>query len=568
MEQPSDQKNTVKPPFYQRKEFPPLAIFGAFLLILFLATAFSGRPPSIDRISQEDNLSAEIVTIAGRNFGAPGTGGEVHIGDLALTQSNYLKWSEEEIVVSIPREVSSGIISVVTKDGRCRGDIYMNPDEIPRRTSYRGPLVGGLSAENLTPGRLLVIRGDRFGSDRGTGRVSFSQIIPQDGRRDRMTLAEQLVNASAADLDYVSWSKTEIAVRVPDGAKTGLVMVATDQGQSNYKYITVIPQPGKKSLDKRTTYRLRLGVFVSVSDATLPNALTVFLPAPVSAPEQRNITVASGAASVVSADSFPGVIRTPDGELRYARRNLVPGTLDRVTVEYTLDRFEVNTIIDASLAVGTYDREGEFYRVFTAEDPFISYTHPAVAAFARGLALAGLNPYQAARAVYDFIRERLTPEGAAGAAPDADWCRLVPEQRGDAWLYTALFTALARKAGLPARPVAGLVIDRSGTVHPHYWSEFYLPDFGWVPVDPWLGEGVTYRGAPLPDDPAAYYFGNLDNRHITLARGYSTPAPADAQSRLAAGSGPLSLRSFDQEASGGLKRYSVTWEPLSAGRVE
>jgi transglutaminase-like putative cysteine protease len=48
-----------------------------------------------------------------------------------------------------------------------------------------------------------------------------------------------------------------------------------------------------------------------------------------------------------------------------------------------------------------------------------------------------------------------------------------------------LFVALARAAGLPARPVAGLLL-RDGRFYYHAWAEVYLGD--WVPVDPMLGD--------------------------------------------------------------------------------
>ena len=48
-----------------------------------------------------------------------------------------------------------------------------------------------------------------------------------------------------------------------------------------------------------------------------------------------------------------------------------------------------------------------------------------------------------------------------------------------------LYVALARAAGLPARPVAGLV-DLGGRFYYHAWPEVYLGD--WVAVDPTLDQ--------------------------------------------------------------------------------
>lgn len=64
--------------------------------------------------------------------------------------------------------------------------------------------------------------------------------------------------------------------------------------------------------------------------------------------------------------------------------------------------------------------------------------------------------------------------------------------------YALLFTALARSAGLPARPVWGLKRvppgqdKRFGDITSHNWAEFYVAGVGWVPVDPQRPESIGF----------------------------------------------------------------------------
>jgi transglutaminase-like putative cysteine protease len=61
---------------------------------------------------------------------------------------------------------------------------------------------------------------------------------------------------------------------------------------------------------------------------------------------------------------------------------------------------------------------------------------------------------------------------------------------GDCNEHTALYVALARAAGLPARIAVGLVQMR-GAFYYHAWAEVYLEESGgglWLPVDPTLNE--------------------------------------------------------------------------------
>lgn len=60
--------------------------------------------------------------------------------------------------------------------------------------------------------------------------------------------------------------------------------------------------------------------------------------------------------------------------------------------------------------------------------------------------------------------------------------------------YTMLFAALCRAAGVPARPVWGIVFLPKG-FGSHNWDEVYIAGVGWVPVDPQRTE--TFGWLPI-----------------------------------------------------------------------
>ncbi len=122
------------------------------------------------------------------------------------------------------------------------------------------------------------------------------------------------------------------------------------------------------------------------------------------------------------------------------------------------------------------------------------------------------NPYRIARRIFDYIRTTLEYklEGGWNVAP-------VVLQRGTGSCseYSFSFIALCRAAGLPARYVGAVVVrgdDASLDEYFHRWPEVYLPNYGWVPVDPQGGDKDLARDR-------ANSIGRLSNRFLVTTQG-------------------------------------------------
>lgn len=102
---------------------------------------------------------------------------------------------------------------------------------------------------------------------------------------------------------------------------------------------------------------------------------------------------------------------------------------------------------------------------------------------------------EATMAIIKFVSGRL--KGGSGDTGAASALQAYKERKGDCTEHSALFVALARAAGLPARQVGGLAYaaaeDGSDSIMGyHAWSEVWLGR--WVPVDATVNElGTSAR---------------------------------------------------------------------------
>ena len=126
--------------------------------------------------------------------------------------------------------------------------------------------------------------------------------------------------------------------------------------------------------------------------------------------------------------------------------------------------------------------------------------------------------------------------------------------------YALIATALFRAAGIPAVPVAGLLVGDEGQGIPHFWMEYYLPAVGWIPYDPVLVYGAVPEGFTPPFIGPALYFGALDNRHIAVSRGFDRLHSRILQDFQSSGTVPWLFTEPLEEAFG--LEYAREWKQV------
>ncbi len=187
--------------------------------------------------------------------------------------------------------------------------------------------------------------------------------------------------------------------------------------------------------------------------------------------------------------------------------------------------------------VGRYDTSSALYRHYTASRANTKIT-PSIRRTAQRVVGGEKNPYLAARRLYRFIVDTVKyshmPHMALYPRGEAESVYVHEHRYGDCGAQSMYFAALCRSVGIPARTTGGFQTFM-GTPAGHFWAEFYLPDYGWVPVDPTAATMVDY----VPDvSPAAtqafhdFYFGNQDDLRLVVQKDVDLPLIPRAGERV------------------------------------
>ncbi len=153
------------------------------------------------------------------------------------------------------------------------------------------------------------------------------------------------------------------------------------------------------------------------------------------------------------------------------------------------------------------DIPADIRKLYTANDTKYLIEDPFIQEMVKRVVGNEKSPYWIARRIFDSVRTRLEYrlEGGWNVAPV-----VLRRGTGSCSEYSFSFISLCRAAGLPARYVGAIVVrgdDASYDEVFHRWPEVYLPNYGWIPIDPQGGD------KPLARD-RAMNIGHLPNRFL------------------------------------------------------
>jgi hypothetical protein len=193
-------------------------------------------------------------------------------------------------------------------------------------------------------------------------------------------------------------------------------------------------------------------------------------------------------------------------------------------IHYTIDRLEPQTAknITISLSIKLVsidfniqkknpgDFNGEFSE-YLGESAFINVNEPAIIELAKDIASESNDIVDIAWNTYEWIIENIFYQQIAG-----EWDALTTLKNGEGGSAELgnLYVALLRANNIPARRVSGWAqnFDEGDEFQlsrfAHGWAEFYLPEFGWMQVDPTWGKSHKFER-----------FAKTSDTHIAVTHG-------------------------------------------------
>jgi transglutaminase-like putative cysteine protease len=133
-----------------------------------------------------------------------------------------------------------------------------------------------------------------------------------------------------------------------------------------------------------------------------------------------------------------------------------------------------------------------------------------------------------AKAIYDWTVENTYRNPDTRGCGLGDVYRLLQEPGGKCTDISSIYVALARAAGVPSREVFGIRMGKKNiqdiSTWQHCWAEFYLPGYGWVPVDPAdVRKMMLVKKLEIDDQKTKeyreYFWGGIDPYRIRLGEG-------------------------------------------------
>ena len=288
-------------------------------------------------------------------------------------------------------------------------------------------------------------------------------------------------------------------------------------------------------------YKIRHSASSTNHDITTLTSLELNLPVPTKWPELLVSGVKTKGESVFEVNNIEG----PGKLVRCFFDSNLPSSGEKKSLELSYRIFvkeiKAKKHLLEKITYPDYVIDDQ-YKYYTRSEKMIESDDAEIISIAKKIKKQTQNPYQFAKATYNYVIDNISYE-----MPSTTWTakECLSKRKGECGQYSALFVAICRAGGIPARPVAGAWCQGDNSWH--CWAEFNLPGVGWIPADPTIGQQSA--------DKKKYYFGNLDNNHLPLMKCFNSKFASPRGSKKA---GFVQIGSWFWFYSGGSKGKSIS----------
>ena len=553
----------------------PIARLFAFALavaagvsLLLLLTRSVLRKPVLTEIAPSVGAPGDVLILRGQNFGSSRGFGYVELCGNRLTESSYVSWDDDLIKVIVPGNTEDGLVYIVTRAGKSNPEFFANelaiPVEMPENPMFSVPIISELSVTEAFVGQVLTISGRNFGSNRGESNVYFTTYTGSEreekipdlttaGVASDKKLYPGFVSPCEADFDFEYWSDNEIRVRVPEGAASGSVFVATNEGRSVLQPFAIKSRAGVKNLSSQHTYLIQVGADFYNIKGSNDAAVTIHLPRPITYSWQPQAVLTESVPEPALLEYRGSSIFQMTPADKTSAKN---STGARQNFVVTSCGIECEIWKDYVMPFREKDRM--LYKTYTRSDEIVPSNKKAVVDLLPQIIFQVKNPYRQAELVFDYFvaNYSVLPKIRNG---DADPLDLIKRKKGDAYDFAVLYAALLRAAGVPCRILSGILIDADKHSRNHWWNEFYLEDYGWVPVDTALAAGMDFKPFQGEHVSGKPYFGNIDAQRVAFSLDYKVLKQSLLSNKTVSMPRSFALQSIWEESSADVESYSSYW---------
>jgi transglutaminase-like putative cysteine protease len=205
----------------------------------------------------------------------------------------------------------------------------------------------------------------------------------------------------------------------------------------------------------------------------------------------------------------------------------IPGPFLNATVKFRFVQHEQRFTIDPA-KVKPYNTGDPEYRKYTQSGTNIVIT-PEMKQKALEIVGNETRAYRQAQKIYWYVVDTYpyshAPHSMLDATKTPESGYMLTTGIGDCGTQSMYFAALCLSLGIPARTPGGyqMVEGYAGT---HFWAEYYIEGYGWVPADVTVAEGADWSYNATTEERhryKAYFSQNLDPYRYVIQKDVDIP---------------------------------------------